>query len=55
MPLIAVQTSVAASFGGFMRGQGIQALVLATVAAAGSLALGIDYVPFTTALVPSVS
>ena len=45
------QTSVAASFGGFMRGQGIQALVLASVAAAGSLALGIDYVPFTTALV----
>ena len=30
------QTSVASSFGGFMRGQAIQALVLGSVAAAGS-------------------
>lgn len=45
------QTSVASSFGGFMRGQAIQALVLGSVAAAGSLLLDIDYVPLTTALV----
>jgi len=45
------QTSVASSFGGFMRGQAIQALVLGTVAAAGSLLLDIDYMPLTTALV----
>ena len=45
------QTSVASSFGGFLRGQAIQGLVLGSVAAAGSLLLGIDYVPLTTALV----
>jgi predicted PurR-regulated permease PerM len=45
------QTSVASSVGGFLRGQSIQALVLASVAAAGSLLLEIDYVPLTTALV----
>jgi len=45
------QTSVASSFGGFMRGQAIQALVLGSVAAAGSLLLDIDYMPLTTALV----
>lgn len=45
------QTSVASSFGGFMRGQAIQALVLGSVAAAGSLALDIEYMPLTTALV----
>lgn len=45
------QTSVAASFGGFIRGQAIQGAVYATIAAAGSLALDIDYVPLTTALV----
>jgi predicted PurR-regulated permease PerM len=45
------QTSVAASFGGFMRGQAIQGLVYAAIAAAGSLALDIDYAPLTTALV----
>ena len=45
------QTSVASSVGGFLRGQAIQALVLASVAAAGSLLLDIDYVPLTTALV----
>jgi predicted PurR-regulated permease PerM len=45
------QTSVAASFGGFIRGQGIQGLVYGAVAAAGSMALGIDFVPLTTALV----
>ena len=45
------QTSVASSFGGFMRGQAIQALVLGSVAAVGSLLLDIDYMPLTTALV----
>jgi predicted PurR-regulated permease PerM len=42
---------VATSFGGFMRGQAIQAIVLASVAAAGSLLLELDYMPLTTALV----
>jgi predicted PurR-regulated permease PerM len=45
------QTSVASSFGGFLRGQGIQGLLLGAVAAVGSIALGIDFVPLTTALV----
>ena len=45
------QTSVAASFGGFIRGQAIQGLVYGSIAAAGSLMLDIDYVPLTTALV----
>ena len=45
------QTSVASSVGGFLRGQAIQAVVLASVAAAGSLLLDIDYVPLTTTLV----
>jgi predicted PurR-regulated permease PerM len=45
------QTSVAASFGGFIRGQAIQGVVYGAVAAAGSLALDIDYAPLTTALV----
>ena len=45
------QTSVASSFGGFIRGQAIQGLVYGAVAAAGSIALGIDFVPLTTALV----
>jgi len=45
------QTSVASSVGGFMRGQAIQALVLGSVAAAGSLLLDIEYMPLTTALV----
>lgn len=45
------QTSVASSVGGFLRGQAIQALVLGTIAAAGSLLLDIDYAPLTTALV----
>jgi predicted PurR-regulated permease PerM len=45
------QTSVAASFGGFIRGQAIQGAVYGAFAAAGSLALDIDFVPLTTALV----
>lgn len=45
------QTSVAESFGGFIRGQAIQGAVFGAIAAAGSLALDIDFVPLTTALV----
>ncbi|MFV2062096.1 MAG: AI-2E family transporter [Chloroflexota bacterium] len=45
------QTSVASSFGGFIRGQGVQGLIYGAIAAAGSIALGIDYMPLTTALV----
>jgi predicted PurR-regulated permease PerM len=45
------QTSVASSFGGFIRGQGVQGLVYGAIAAAGSIALGIEFVPLTTALV----
>jgi predicted PurR-regulated permease PerM len=45
------QTSVASSFGGFIRGQGVQGLVYGAIAAAGSIALGIEYMPLTTALV----
>ncbi len=45
------QTSVADSFGGFIRGQAIQGLVYGVIAAAGSLILNIDFVPLTTALV----
>ncbi|MFV2064661.1 MAG: AI-2E family transporter [Chloroflexota bacterium] len=45
------QTSVAASFGGFIRGQGIQGLIYGAIAAVGSIALGIEFMPLTTALV----
>jgi len=45
------QTSVANSVGGFLRGQAIQAIVLGTVAAVGSFAFDIEYLPLTTALV----
>jgi predicted PurR-regulated permease PerM len=45
------QTSVAASFGGFIRGQAVQGVIYGAVAAAGSVALGIEFVPLTTALV----
>ena len=45
------QTSVAASFGGFIRGQAIQGVFYGAIAAAGSVALGIEFVPLTTALV----
>lgn len=45
------QTSVASSFGGFIRGQAIQGLVYGAIAAGGSLTLGIPYAPLTTALV----
>jgi predicted PurR-regulated permease PerM len=45
------QTSVASSFGGFIRGQAIQGLIYGAIAAAGSLAFDIDFVPLTAALV----
>lgn len=45
------QTSVASSFGGFIRGQAIQGVIYGAIAAVGSVALGIDYAPLTTALV----
>ncbi len=40
-----LQTSVSSSFGGFMRGQAIQGVVLGLVAAAGGFILGIEYWP----------
>jgi predicted PurR-regulated permease PerM len=45
------QTSVASSFGGFIRGQAIQGIFYGAIAAAGSIVLGIEFVPLTTALV----
>ncbi len=46
-----LQTSVSASFGGFLRGQAIQGVVLGLVAAAGGLILGIPYWPATAVIV----
>lgn len=46
-----LETSVVASFGGFLRGQAIQGIVYGAFAAAGSIVLGVDYWPLTTALV----
>lgn len=45
------ETSVASSFGGFLRGQLIQGLVYGAFAAVGSILLGIPAWPATTALV----
>lgn len=45
------ETSVVSSFGGFLRGQFIQGVVYGAFAAVGSITLGIDYWPLTTALV----
>lgn len=45
------ETSVATSFGGFLRGQLIQGLVYGAFAAVGSILLGIPAWPATTALV----
>jgi predicted PurR-regulated permease PerM len=45
------ETSVASSFGGFLRGQFIQGLVYGGFAAVGSIVLGIPFWPATTALV----
>jgi predicted PurR-regulated permease PerM len=46
-----LQTSVSSSFGGFMRGQAIQGVVLGLVAAVGGFILGIDYWPATAVIV----
>lgn len=43
------ETSVARSFGGFMRGQAVMGLVYALVAAATSLVFGLQFLPVTTA------
>jgi predicted PurR-regulated permease PerM len=40
-----LETSVASSFGGFLRGQAIMGVVYASVAAVVSVTLGIDYMP----------
>lgn len=45
------ETSVAASFGGFIRGQSIQGLTFAVVAAGVHLVFGLDYLPASAALV----
>jgi predicted PurR-regulated permease PerM len=45
------ETSVASSFGGFLRGQLIQGLVYGAFAAVGSIWLNLPYWPATTALV----
>jgi predicted PurR-regulated permease PerM len=45
------QTSVASSFGGFIRGQALQGLVYAAIAAVASVVLDVGYAPLTTALV----
>ena len=44
------ETSVAASFGGFIRGQFIQGLIYAGVAAFASLLFGLDFLPASSAL-----
>jgi len=45
------QTSVASSFGGFMRGQAIQGIIYAAFAVATHLVLGLDFMPASAALV----
>ena len=45
------ETSGVSSFGGFLRGQAIQGFVYGAFAAVGSIMLGIDWWPLTTALV----
>ena len=44
------ETSVSASFGGFIRGQVIQGLILAAVAVVTHLAFGLDFLPASAAL-----
>ncbi len=46
-----LQTSVSASFGGFIRGQAIQGVVLGLVAAAGGALLDVPYWPATAVIV----
>ncbi|CAN5465781.1 AI-2E family transporter [soil metagenome] len=45
------QTSVASSFGGFIRGQAVQGVIYGFIAATASVILAIDYAPLSTALV----
>jgi predicted PurR-regulated permease PerM len=45
------ETSVASSFGGFLRGQAVQGVIYAGVAAVAHLMLGLDYGPASSALV----
>ena len=45
-----LETSVARSFGGFLRGQAVMGIVYATVALLTSAVLGLPYLPVTTAL-----
>ena len=45
------QTSVASSFGGFIRGQAVQGVIYGAIAATASVVLAIDYAPLSTALV----
>ncbi len=44
------ETSVASSFGGFIRGQAIQGLIYAAIAIATHLAFGLDFLPASAAL-----
>ena len=44
-----LETSVASSFGGFLRGQAAMGVVFGGVAAVTSVALGLDYMPLTSA------
>jgi len=44
------ETSVASSFGGFIRGQALQGLIMAVIAAVVHVVLGIDFMPASAAL-----
>ena len=44
------ETAVASSFGGFIRGQAIQGLVLGLIAAAVHVVMGVDFMPASAAL-----
>ena len=45
-----LETSVAESFGGFLRGQAIMGFIYGAIAAVTSIVLGLDYMPVTSAL-----
>src|SRR5687767_5160374 len=45
-----LETSVAESFGGFLRGQAIMGFIYGSIAAITSIVLGLDYMPVTSAL-----
>lgn len=44
-----LETSVAESFGGFLRGQALMGFIYGAIAAVTSIALGLDYMPLTSA------